>query len=89
MPAYDYKCKTCGEVFEITRSASDTAQVGCPGCGGDTKRVFSPVGVVFKGSGFYTTDSKGRSAVAKKPEGKPAPCPAKESGACSNCPAAE
>ena len=71
MPAYDYKCKACDEVFEINRSHSDETLVTCPTCKGDTRRVFTPVGVVFKGSGFYNTDYKNKPAsgeLAKKPK---------------------
>lgn len=61
MPAYDFRCVSCGEVCEIVRPLSDTSPVPCPACGGDTKRVFTPVGVVFKGSGFYNTDYKAKA----------------------------
>lgn len=56
MPAYDYRCITCDERFEVTRSSSDKTEVRCPECGGETKRVFTPLGVHFKGSGFHNTD---------------------------------
>jgi putative FmdB family regulatory protein len=72
MPAYDYKCKTCDEVFEIKRSPTDDAPVTCPSCKGETRRVFTPVGVVFKGSGFHNTDYKnkpdGGGELAVKPK---------------------
>ena len=99
MPAYDYRCTACDERFEVTRSISDPVEVRCPACAGATKRVFTPVGVHFKGSGFYSTDYKGKSTTAEKgdvgsepkpvAEGAPAPCTAaKEGGACATCPAA-
>jgi putative FmdB family regulatory protein len=72
MPAYDYKCKTCDEVFEIKRSSSDDAPVACPLCHSEARRVFSPVGVVFKGSGFHNTDYKNKAdtggELVKKPK---------------------
>jgi len=56
MPSYTYKCNGCGFVVSVTRSiAAADDGVGCP-CGGDVRRVFDPPVVVFKGSGFYSTD---------------------------------
>jgi len=90
MPAYDYRCTACDNVFEIVRSISDNTSVTCPECGGDTKRVFTPVGVHFKGSGFYNTDSKKRpSSEKKEPASGAGSCPASETGGCAGCPAAE
>ncbi|MHB8894522.1 MAG: FmdB family zinc ribbon protein [Candidatus Geothermincolia bacterium] len=63
MPRYDYKCKKCDRSFEVTHGINDTVET-CDECGGDVRRVFHPVGIVFKGSGFYATDSK-------KPDNKP------------------
>ena len=87
MPAYDFRCIECETVCEVTRPVGATDPVPCPECGGDTKRVFSPVGVVFKGSGFHNTDYRSTS------EGKqdaPKTCPSSDtsSDACSKCPAA-
>lgn len=89
MPAYDYRCSTCEDVFEVVRSSSDDAEVRCPACGAPAKRVFTPVGVVFKGSGFHSTDYRAGDAPAK-PE-KAAPCGADKAAgpSCSGCPAAE
>jgi putative FmdB family regulatory protein len=94
MPAYDFKCKTCSEIVEVNRSATDDSPVPCPKCGGDTKMVFHPVGVHFKGSGFHNTDYKSRSAdTAGDPAGEPAaPAPCSSAGskpACDGCPAAD
>ena len=87
MPAYDYKCTSCDLVFEITRRAGEASEESCPACGGATKRVFSPVGVVFKGSGFHNTDYKKRPAD-ETPATATESCPSKgESSACSSCPA--
>ncbi len=60
MPTYDYRCSACDEAFEVTRSMGDTSEQCCPECGGAAKRVFTPVGVAFKGSGFHNTDYKPR-----------------------------
>lgn len=58
MPTYAYACTQCGHRFEAVQSFSDAALTECPECAGRLRKVFSPVGVVFKGSGFYRTDSR-------------------------------
>ena len=84
MPAYDFKCTACSKVFEVTRPSSDDSPVACPDCGCDTKRVFSPVGVHFKGSGFHNTDYR-----AKPKDDSATPCAAAgSSDTCATCPAA-
>jgi len=57
MPTYQYACSVCGHAFEIVQAFSDNALTECPECKGEVKKVYSNVGVVFKGSGFYKTDS--------------------------------
>ncbi|GHT86683.1 FmdB family zinc ribbon protein [Listeria monocytogenes] len=64
MPTYSYTCKDCGYSFDIYQSFSDDALTVCPKCGGTLKKVYGSVGVTFKGSGFYRTDS--RSNTGKK-----------------------
>ena len=70
MPTYQYVCTSadCGERFELVQSFTDPAASECPVCGGKPRKVFSPVGVVFKGSGFYRTDSRAAANGSKKPE---------------------
>lgn len=58
MPTYEYVCTSCGRRFELLQSFSDDPLETCGECGGRLRRVFHPVGVMFKGSGFYSTDSK-------------------------------
>ncbi|TKR22318.1 FmdB family transcriptional regulator [Cellulomonas hominis] len=58
MPTYAYTCTECGHAFDIHQSFSDAALTECPACGGRLRKVFSSVGVVFKGSGFYRNDSR-------------------------------
>lgn len=58
MPTYDYSCKKCGEVFEVYQPITEDPLSKHPGCGGRVNRVFAPVGIVFKGSGFHKTDSR-------------------------------
>jgi putative FmdB family regulatory protein len=64
MPTYQYACTSCGEELEAVQKFTDEPLTECPACGGRLRKVFSPVGVVFKGSGFYKTDS--RSTGKKK-----------------------
>ena len=69
MPTYQYACTACGEQLEAVQSFTDAALTECPVCGGALRKVFSAVGVVFKGSGFYKTDSrKGTSEGGSKTE---------------------
>jgi putative FmdB family regulatory protein len=58
MPTYQYACTSCGERLEAVQKFSDEPLTECPACGGTLRKVFSAVGVVFKGSGFYKTDSR-------------------------------
>ena len=62
MPVYAYACKDCGHTFDIRQSFSDDALTVCPECGGQLRKKFNSVGVVFKGSGFYRTDSRSNSS---------------------------
>jgi putative FmdB family regulatory protein len=88
MPAYDYRCTKCDHRFEVSRPMGSNSEDKCPECGAPAKRVFTPVGVAFKGNGFHNTDYRPRSA--EKTESAPASCPAKKDGStsCSGCPAA-
>lgn len=61
MPTYQYSCTECGHFFEAVQSFSDDSLTVCPECDGKLRKVFNAVGVVFKGSGFYRTDSRGSS----------------------------
>ena len=64
MPTYEYSCKSCGEHLEVVQSFKDEALTECPNCGGDLRKVFGSIGIVFKGSGFYRNDSRqGHSSV--------------------------
>ena len=73
MPLYDYACSGCGKVTEIRHGFNETHDQPCSECGAPLKRVFSAAPIVFKGSGFYLTDSrKGGSSDSKPAESKPA-----------------
>jgi putative FmdB family regulatory protein len=58
VPTYQYRCTECGEDLEVVQKFSDEPLTVCPACQGSLRKVFSPVGIVFKGSGFYRTDSR-------------------------------
>ncbi len=64
MPTYEYKCNKCEEVFEVFQKITDEPLKECPVCGGEVKRLVSGgAGIIFKGSGFYTTDYKGSNST--------------------------
>lgn len=66
MPTYEYACIECGQHLEVVQSMSDQPLAVCGSCGGRLRKVFSPIGIVFKGSGFYRTDSRGKSPTRTK-----------------------
>ncbi|MEY2457267.1 MAG: hypothetical protein QOH64_2301 [Acidimicrobiaceae bacterium] len=72
MPTYQYRCKDCGEDLEVVQAFTDDALTECPKCGGTLRKVFGNIGVSFKGSGFYKTDSRngsgGKKAKSEKSE---------------------
>ena len=63
MPTYSYRCTGCTEAFDIVQSFTDEALTECPACGKRLRKVFSAVGIAFKGSGFYRTDSASSGAA--------------------------
>ncbi|MDD9382632.1 zinc ribbon domain-containing protein [Streptomyces sp. ZAF1911] len=86
MPTYQYQCTECGEGLEAVQKFTDDALTVCPSCDGRLKKVFSAVGIVFKGSGFYRNDSRGASSSstpASKPASTPAATPAASSASSS------
>ena len=58
MPTYQYACQACEETLEVVQSFNDAALTQCPKCQGELRKVFSAAGVMFKGAGFYRTDSR-------------------------------
>lgn len=71
MPTYEYECTSCGHVFEAFQSISEEPIRACPECGNTVRRLISGgTGVIFKGSGFYVTDSKKGSSSSEKKEKK-------------------
>ena len=72
MPLYDYECLSCGNVFEVRQGFNDAPEAECPDCNHESKRLFRPVGVIFKGSGFYVNEyGKGREGSQSGPESLP------------------
>ncbi|WP_137988827.1 FmdB family zinc ribbon protein [Streptomyces vilmorinianum] len=71
MPTYQYQCTECGEGLEAVQKFTDDALTECPSCKGRLKKVFSAVGIVFKGSGFYRNDSRGSSSSSSPASSKP------------------
>ena len=80
MPTYQYACTGCGHGFEAVQSFTDASLTECPECQGRLRKVFSAVGIVFKGSGFYRTDSRGTSGGAAKGDAVPAASDASSAG---------
>ncbi len=70
MPTYEYRCTQCAHVFDCLQRVGDPAPA-CPECGSATRKIFSSVGLVFKGAGFHTTDYR-KPAPAENGEAKPA-----------------
>jgi putative FmdB family regulatory protein len=80
MPVYVYRCDTCGLTFERRQSMTEPTLVDCPECEGHVHRVIQPVGVMFKGSGFYVTDNRSPSSTALPGKKEPEASKDKDSG---------
>jgi putative FmdB family regulatory protein len=90
VPTYQYACTDCAERLEAVQKFSDDPLTVCPSCGGKLRKVFSPVGIVFKGSGFYRTDSradrKGSEAPAASSNGSDGKKKSGDSGSSTDKP---
>jgi putative FmdB family regulatory protein len=84
MPTYQYACTDCGHAFEQFQSFSDDALTVCPECTGKLRKLFNAVGVVFKGSGFYRTDSRDKKASTETPASTPAAATSSSSDSSSS-----
>jgi putative FmdB family regulatory protein len=62
VPTYDYQCRSCGSITEVIHSMLEDGPTECERCGGELRRVFHPTGIIFKGGGFYKTDSRSSSS---------------------------
>jgi len=87
MPLYDYKCSSCQKVTEIRHGFGEDVSSPCPECGGKLARVFNPAPIVFKGSGFYVTDSPGKSQSSSTAKESPAKEPAAKDAPAKDAPA--
>ncbi|MBU0702567.1 MAG: hypothetical protein KKC18_01710 [Chloroflexi bacterium] len=65
MPLYEYQCQACGVRFERRQHVTEESVNICPECGGEAHRLIQPVGIIFKGSGFYVTDNRAKSSTSK------------------------
>ena len=88
MPTYQYRCQDCDGLLEIVQSFSDDALTVCPECNGSLRKLFNSVGVVFKGSGFYRTDSRDASSSTSTPTKTEAPKTESKPAASTPAPAA-
>ncbi len=70
MPIYVYRCEKCGLQFEKFQRFSDEPVKVCPECGGTVHRVYQPVGIIFKGSGFYVTDNRSKNSAGTPPRNR-------------------
>ncbi|MCL6472350.1 MAG: hypothetical protein K6T91_06005 [Firmicutes bacterium] len=70
MPVYGYRCKSCNHTFEVMQSINDEPIKDCPNCKGEVSKIFFPVGISFKGSGFYVTDYKSPNGKKEKSTAK-------------------
>lgn len=68
MPTYEYACQDCGEHLEVVQSFKDAPLTTCGACDGRLRKVFSAAGIIFKGSGYYVTDSRGKKPGSSKPD---------------------
>lgn len=93
MPLYDYKCSKCGYIFEVQQKMSEEPLRHCPKCKGHIKRIISPAGIIFKGSGFHVTDygrkQKAESGEQKAGKAKQKPKETKSSKEASSPPPSE
>ncbi len=75
MPTYDYQCRSCGVITEVVHSMLEDGPSVCERCGGDLRRVVHAAGIIFRGSGFYKTDSRSSSSASVAGASGPAPVP--------------
>ena len=81
MPTYEYECLECKNKFEVFQSMNDEPIKNCEKCNGEVRKLFGKAGIIFKGSGFYVNDYKGKDSSSSRPSSC-ASCPAAESGGC-------
>lgn len=90
MPVYTYRCESCGVQFDRTQKFSDQPLTRCPECGKKSlRKVYSPVGIVFKGSGFYATDHRSPSGMSGRGSSSSETKPAESGSTSESKPAAD
>lgn len=90
MARYDYRCTSCGTVFEVEHAMTEHPAVTCPSCGAAAEKVFTASGIKFAGSGFYNTDQRGGSSSTEATSGSSesstdASSSSSETHSCENC----
>lgn len=73
MPTYDYQCRSCGVITEVVHSMLEEGPTACPACDGPLRRVVHAAGIIFKGSGFYKTDSRSSGSASVPAGSRPQP----------------
>ena len=86
MPTYEYACRSCGEHLEVVQSFKDEPLTECPACKGTLRKVFSPIGITFKGSGFYKTDSRSASSSKSSSSESGSSAPSEKSSSSDSAP---
>ncbi|MBK9180459.1 MAG: FmdB family transcriptional regulator [Acidimicrobiales bacterium] len=89
MPTYEYRCRDCGQSLEVVQRFTDDALTECPACGGDLRKVFGNIGISFKGSGFYKTDSRSKSSSTTPSSTSPSSTSPSSSDAASGSPSTD
>ena len=88
MPTYEYRCDSCDKTFDVVQSFHDDPLTNCPTCGAPVRKVFGSVGIVFKGSGFYKTDSRSGSSSTVPASSSPPATPSTSTESAPATPAA-
>jgi putative FmdB family regulatory protein len=87
VPTYDYQCRSCGQITEVVHSMTEEGPTTCERCGGSLRRVLYPTGIIFKGSGFYSTDSRSSANGGRRTATPPASGGATGSSSAPSAPA--
>jgi putative FmdB family regulatory protein len=83
VPTYDYRCRSCGTTYEVIHSMLEEGPTSCERCGGELRRILYPTGIIFKGSGFYRTDSRTAQTPASSDGAAKPPAKANQPSASS------
>jgi putative FmdB family regulatory protein len=89
LPTYDYQCRNCGHTIEVIHPMTEDGPSTCEVCGGPLRRILHPAGIIFKGSGFYKTDSRSSSTASVPASSSKAAAPASDGDGGASAPAAD